>query len=134
MPLLLYFQSRLKLNGNTFYMKTQSTRTYLTWKQKMMKKMKNLGSLVLRYNLTVTSLHVPPQMVLFIFCTSFSLTTFGCFGFYANVELQKFSSNQSLGVVADKMDVLMKMNLEHLEICATESRLPQVKILLIWPH
>jgi len=38
---------------------------------------------------------------------------------------------QSLGGVADKMDVLMEINLEHLKLCADEGRLSQVKLLFI---
>jgi RNA polymerase I-specific transcription initiation factor RRN3 len=33
---------------------------------------------------------------------------------------------QSLGGVADKMDILMEMTIEHLKVCADEGRLPQV--------
>jgi hypothetical protein len=38
---------------------------------------------------------------------------------------------QSLGGVADKMDILMEMTIEHLKVCADEGRLPQVKLLFI---
>jgi RNA polymerase I-specific transcription initiation factor RRN3 len=47
-------------------------------------------------------------------------------GSEANVELPKSSSMQSLGGVADKMDILMEMTIEHLKVCADEGRLPQV--------
>eukprot|EP01018_Ginkgo_biloba_P032309 Gb_32274 [translate_table: standard] len=48
-------------------------------------------------------------------------------GSEAKVQLPKSSvAMQSLGEVADKMDVLMEMTLDHLKVCADEGRLLQV--------
>uniref|UniRef100_A0A0C9S8N3 TSA: Wollemia nobilis Ref_Wollemi_Transcript_4138_2773 transcribed RNA sequence n=1 Tax=Wollemia nobilis TaxID=56998 RepID=A0A0C9S8N3_9CONI len=48
-------------------------------------------------------------------------------GSEANVQLTKSSAGkQSLGEVADKMDMLMELTLNHLKLCAEEGRLPQV--------
>ncbi|KAH9302628.1 hypothetical protein KI387_014211, partial [Taxus chinensis] len=48
-------------------------------------------------------------------------------GSEATTQFAKYSGGkQSLGEVADKMDVLMELTLNHLNICAHEGRLPQV--------
>ncbi|KAH9289013.1 hypothetical protein KI387_033130 [Taxus chinensis] len=41
-----------------------------------------------------------------------------------------FGGKQSLGKIVDKMDVLMELKLNHLNICAHEGRLPQLKLLI----
>lgn len=47
-------------------------------------------------------------------------------GSEAKVQLPKSTAMQSLGEVADKMDVLMELTLDHLKACVDEGRLPQV--------
>ncbi|KAH9317884.1 hypothetical protein KI387_019653, partial [Taxus chinensis] len=50
-------------------------------------------------------------------------------GSEARTQFAKYSGGkQSLGEIADKMDVLMELTLNHLNICAHEGRLPQLLI------